>query len=113
MNNDEILIFMKGLTIMRIELVQVLKTKDANNGVKSIHKYIDSDIKPNIGDKVVGDDLWGYNKECEVQYVMLYLRENTVRVILKEYVANSDEELNRIIDNATNNYKWEKGGLTF
>ena len=43
---------------MTVELVQAIKMKNTNNGLASIHKFIETSIKPSVGDYITNDSLW-------------------------------------------------------
>ena len=59
---------------MKVELVQGIKLKDTNNGVRSIHKFIETEIKPSVGDYITNDSLWKDPYEYEVKYVGVRLK---------------------------------------
>ena len=63
------------------------KKQGTNNGLRAIHEYIDTDIKPTVGDVITNDPLWKEPYEYKVNFVELNLLDNEIRVVLDDLVV--------------------------
>lgn len=98
---------------MKVELVQGIRLPNTNNGIRPIHKYIETDIKPNVGDYITNDSLWKDPYEYKVNYVELNLQDNEARVVLDDLVVGTEDAITQMEDVAVKCHGWSKGGFMF